>query len=208
VVFCGVPVGVAPGVYVPRWQTERLAERAAACLPPGGIAIDVCTGSGALAAVLAARRPGARVVGADLDAAAVACARANGVEAYRGDLLAPVPAALAGRVDVVAGVVPYVPTPELSLLQRDTFTFETALAYDGGTDGTTFLRRVVRDAPRLLRAGGSLLLELGAGQPELLAGDLAAHGYGAARVLVDDDGDVRGIEATLTKPPDRSCQRT
>jgi release factor glutamine methyltransferase len=195
--FCGLTVRVDPGVYVPRWQSEALALRAAARLPEGGVAVDVCTGSGALACVLSARARGARVVASDVDAAAVACARANGVETYQGDLFAPLPAALAGRVDVVAGVVPYVPAADLPLLQRDTFTFETPLAYDGGADGAGVLRRVLRDGVRWLRRGGAMLLELGGSQADLLGDDLARLGYAAVQVLRDEDGDVRGVEATL-----------
>ena len=86
-----------------------------------------------------------------------------------GDLLAPLPRALQGRVDVVVGVVPYVPTPDLPLLQRDTLTFESTLSYDGGEDGTALLRRVVADSPRFLRHGGALLLELGGEQADALA---------------------------------------
>src|SRR5207302_1592771 len=101
------------------------------------------TGSGAIARVLTTARPGARVVASDLDARAVACALTNGVEVYAGDLFGPLPQTLEGRVDVVVGVVPYVPTRELPLLQRDTFTFETPLSYDGGPDGAGILRRVL-----------------------------------------------------------------
>ena len=194
--FCGLEIRVDPGVYVPRWQSELLARRAVERLPAAGMAIDLCTGSGAIAKTLLARRPGARVVASDVDERAVACARANGVDAHRGDLFAPLSAELEGRVDVVVGAVPYVPTPELGLLQRDTLTFESLLAYDGGADGTALLRRVVTEAPRFLRPGGALLLELGAGQPDALRDDLARLGYGDVTVLVDDDGDVRGIEAT------------
>jgi release factor glutamine methyltransferase len=200
VTFCGVEVIVHPGVYVPRWQTELLAQRAAERLPAGGTAIDLCTGSGALAKTLMTARPGARVVAADVDPRAVACAAANGVEAFCGDLLLPLPRELEGAVDVVAGVVPYVPTPELGLLQRDTFTFESALSYDGGADGTAILRRVLRDSPRFLRRGGALLLELGGDQAGALRDDLARLGYRDVTVLVDEDGDVRGIEATFGAP--------
>ena len=66
--FCGLTVKVDPGVYVPRWQTEPLAERASALLSDKGVAIDVCTGSGAIAVVLRARHPSARVVATDTDA--------------------------------------------------------------------------------------------------------------------------------------------
>jgi len=195
--FCGLDIRVDPGVYVPRWQSEPLARRAVERLPENGTAIDLCTGTGAIARTLMAHRPGARVVASDLDEHAVACASANGVEVYRGDLFAPLPGTLEGRVDVVVGVVPYVPTPALPLLQRDTFTFESALAYDGGPDGTEILRRVLTDASRFLRRGGALLLELGGEQAGALDDDLARLGYVEVSVLVDSDDDVRGIEATL-----------
>jgi release factor glutamine methyltransferase len=140
-------------------------------------------------------RPRARVVASDVDARAVACAAANGVEVYRGDLFAPLPSGLEGRVDVVVGVVPYVPTPALPLLQRDTFTFESTLSYDGGPDGTDILRRVLRESPRFLRRGGVLLLELGGDQADALGADLARLGFADVSVVVDDDGDVRGIQS-------------
>jgi release factor glutamine methyltransferase len=198
VTFCGLAIRVDPGVYVPREQSEALARRAVERLPASGAAIDLCTGSGAIARTLAACRPGARVVASDVDERAVACAAANDVEAYRGDLFAPLPAVLEGRVDVVVGVVPYVPTDALGVLQRDTFTFESPLSYDGGRDGTAILRRVLAGAPRFLRSGGALLLELGGEQAGALGDDLARQGYRDVDVLVDEDGDVRGIEATLT----------
>jgi release factor glutamine methyltransferase len=195
--FCDLVIRVDPGVYVPRWQSEPLARRAAERLPTNGIAVDLCTGSGAIAATLTHLRPSARVVASDIDARAVACALSNGVDAYRGDLFTPLPRELEGHVDVVVGVVPYVPTPELPLLQRDTFTFESTLGYDGGRDGTDILRRVLRDSTRFLRGGGALLLEVGGAQHVVLDEELSRLGYNAAGVLVDEDGDVRGVEATL-----------
>ena len=196
VAFCGIAVSVEQGVYVPRWHSEPLALRAAARLPADGAAVDVCTGSGAMAKVLAAQRPGATIVATDIDPAAVACARSNGIDARLGDLFMPVPAGLRGRVDVVVGVVPYVPAGELRLLQRDTFTFETPLGYDGGPDGLTIVRRVLDEARAVLRPGGALLLELGGDQPAALAGELDRLGYRDVTLLHDEEGDVRGIEVT------------
>jgi release factor glutamine methyltransferase len=197
--FCGIEICVDPGVYVPRWQTEPLARRAVEGLPANGVAIDLCTGSGAIARTLMANRPGARVVASDVDERAVACAALNGVEVYRGDLFGPLPAGLEGRVDVVVGAVPYVPTPELPLLQRDTFTFESTISYAGGPDGTDILRRVVRESPRFLRRGGALLLELGGNQANVLHDELFRLGYIDVTVQLDDEGDVRGIEARFRK---------
>ena len=115
--------------------------------------------------------------------------------AYRGDLFDPLPGWLEGSADVVVAVVPYVPTPALRLLPRDTLTFEPPSSYDGGDDGTDVLRRVLRESPRFLRHGGALLLELGGDQADGLTDDLERFGYADVTVLVDEDGDTRGIEA-------------
>jgi release factor glutamine methyltransferase len=199
--FDGLDVRVDPGVYVPRWQSTELARRAAARLPPTGAAVDLCTGSGAVALALQRARPLARVLATDTDPGAIACARANGVDAHHGDLFDPLPPGLQGTVDVVVAVVPYVPTPALALLPRDTLAFESPAHYDGGPDGTEFLRRVVGGAPTFLRSGGALLLELGGDQIELLRGDLAQRGYTDLTAWTDSDGDVRGVEATFAPQP-------
>jgi release factor glutamine methyltransferase len=193
--FGGLSLRVDPGVYVPRWQSLPLARRAARRLPDGGTAVDLCTGSGAVAAVLRAERPAARVVATDTDLRAVACARSNGVGAYVGDLFTGVPAACRGATDVVVAVVPYVPTPELHVLPRDTLRFEDASHYDGGPDGTDLLRRVAADALPFLRRGGALLLELGGQQADLLNPVLERLGYRSLGAWCDEDGDVRGLEA-------------
>ena len=196
IVFCDLELRVDPGVYVPRWQTEQLARRAVELLPPAGTAVDLCTGTGAIARTLCAAHPGARVLATDMDGRAVACAQANGVEAYGGDLFAPLPAGLQGQVDLVVAVVPYVPTSALALLQRDTLTFESPLSYDGGPDGTDILRRLLTESPRYLRPGGTVLVELGGEEADALSGDLSRLGYVDVAVLLDDDDDVRGLEAT------------
>ena len=185
--FCGRTIVVHEVVYVPRWHTESLAWRAVERMPRGGSGIDLCTGSGAIAAVLVAERD-ARMVATDLDARCVACARANGVSARVGDLFA----GEGGPFDVVTAVVPYVPTGDLPLLQRDTFAFETTLAYDGGSDGLDIARRAVDGARERLKPGGALLLELGGRQAE----ELVLDGFTDVSVVLDEEGDPRGIEAT------------
>ncbi|MGC9960327.1 MAG: putative protein N(5)-glutamine methyltransferase [Acidimicrobiales bacterium] len=191
--FCGEKVLVHPGVYVPRWQTEPLALEAAKRLPNTGIAVDFCTGSGAIAVVLQCRHSSASIVATENDPLAVACARANGVEVYEGDMSANLPAALSGVVDVVTAVVPYVPTDELRLLPRDVTTYEPRGALDGGADGTTFLVCAAAEAVPLLRAGGSLLLELGGDEAAMLEPVLTGLGYRDVELLSDDDDDVRAL---------------
>jgi release factor glutamine methyltransferase len=191
----GVFVRVDPGVYVPRLQTIGLAQRAAELLPEHGTAVDLCTGAGMIAVLLRRERPSARVVGTDIDPVACRCARANGVEVYEGDLGEPLPAELAGTTDVVTAVVPYVPTREIGFLPRDSRDYEPAISLDGGPGGMSVLCRAVAAAARLLRPGGSLLLELGGEQAAALLPDLLAAGFTAPSVLHDDEGDARGIEA-------------
>ena len=191
--FCGYSVLVHPGVYVPRVQSEALALEAAARLPTRGLAVDLCTGSGAVAVVLRRRRPQARVLATDNDARAAACAAANGVEVFLGDLAAPLPAGLDARADVVTAVVPYVPTAELRLLARDVQAYEPRRALDGGVRGTALLERAAAAAAALLRPGGRLLLELGAGQDALLGPALTALGFRDLQARRDEDGDLRAL---------------
>ncbi len=201
VLFCGARVGVDLGVFVPRSQTEALARRAVALLPAEGIAVDLCTGSGAVALVLGAERPRATVVATDVDPAAVVCARRNGVEALLGDLDEPLPHALRGRVDVMTAVVPYVPTEELYLLPRDVLAHEPRSALDGGPRGTAVLERAARAAAGWLRPGGSVLLELGGDQADELSSSMLNAGLSAIRVHRDQDGRDRAIEGRRPDPP-------
>lgn len=192
--FCGIRVKVHAGVYVPRRQTEPLARRAAALLPAGGVAVDLCTGAGPIACFLQAGSPGATVVATDVAAAAVACARDNGVEALLGDLDGPLPSRLLGSVDVLTAVPPYVPTDALHFLPRGVVAFEPRLALDGGDQGLRALSAVVARSTRWLRPGGWLLLELGGDQAAAVAGEMGAAGFVEIAVLSDDDGDDRAIE--------------
>jgi release factor glutamine methyltransferase len=199
--FCGIDLVVEPGSYVPRWQTEPLARRAAELLPAAGTAVDLCTGIGAIAAVLAAADSTARVLATEADQAAAECARRNGssggVDVFVGNLDDPLPGDVAGTVDVVTAVVPYVPSEELHLLPRDVREHEPRAALDGGPEGTALLLEVIARSPRLLRPGGALLLELGGGQPALVAPAFREHGFGETEVLRDEEGDPRGIVARL-----------
>jgi release factor glutamine methyltransferase len=197
--FCGHPVRVDPGVYVPRPQTEELARRAAALLARSpGMAADLCTGSGAVAAHMARAVGDAGVVATDVDFRALACARANGVRAvacHAGAALG------SGCFDVVTAVAPYVPTGALGFLPGDVLRYEPVGALDGGADGLDLVRRVARDAARLLRPGGWLLLEIGGEQDRSLAPHLQASGFERGDAWGDAEGDLRGIAARLGRGP-------
>ncbi|MGW0310210.1 putative protein N(5)-glutamine methyltransferase [Streptomyces flavidovirens] len=162
--FRGRRIAVDPGVFVPRRRTEFLVEQAVALAPSRAVVVDLCCGSGALGAALAVSLERVELHAADVDPAAVRCARRNvtavGGQVYEGDLYAPLPAAtLRGRVDVLLANVPYVPTGEIELLPPEARIHEARVALDGGADGLDVLRRVTAQAARWLAPGGHLLFE-------------------------------------------------
>jgi release factor glutamine methyltransferase len=199
--FGALRLRVGPGVFVPRPETEGLAERAAAHLRRAGeaaVAVDLCTGSGAIACFLAAEVPGARVIGTELDPGALVWARRNagplGVEVLAGDLDGPLPAELAGRVAVLTANVPYVPSGAIATLPRDVRDHEPRVSLDGGPDGLDVLRRVAALAPRWLAPGGWLLAEIGDDQGAAAAALLEAAGLAAVTVGPDLAGRDRVLE--------------
>ncbi len=191
--FCGLDVAVQPGVFVPRWQTEPLARLAARLLPPGGIGVDLCTGAGAVGMVMQRERPAARVVATEIDPAAAACAGRNGLVVFEGNLDEPLPDELGSRVDVMAGVLPYVPSDALHLLPRDVQRFEPRRALDGGRGGTELISTAVGHSLRWVKDGGWLLLEVGGDQVSEVTSMMTGAGYGEIEVLEDEDGDARGV---------------
>jgi release factor glutamine methyltransferase len=161
--FCGLRVAVDPGVFVPRRRTEFLVRQAAALARPGAVIVDLCCGSGAMGMALAHTVGGAELHAADLDPAAVRCARRNcatvGGQVYAGDLYEPLPARLRGTVDVLVANVPYVPSGQVELLPAEARVHEPRVALDGGPDGLDVMRRVTAEAPTWLAPGGHLLIE-------------------------------------------------
>ncbi|MGK5532740.1 putative protein N(5)-glutamine methyltransferase [Streptomyces sp. URMC 129] len=196
--FCGLRIAVAPGVFVPRRRTEFLTDRAAALAPPRPVIVDLCCGSGAVGAALVARLPGAEVHASDIDPAAVACARRNLPAAadrvHEGDLYAPLPPALRGRVDVLVANVPYVPTGQIPFLPPEARDHEPATALDGGPDGLSLLRRVAAEAPAWLAPGGHLLSETSQAQAPAALAVLSAAGL-LARLATCDDLDATVVIA-------------
>ena len=201
--FCGLRIAVDPGVFVPRRRTEFLVHQAAALARQSRAAqasarpivvADLCCGSGAVGAALAATldaTPGGLELHAvDIDPAAVRCARRNVAPAagqvYEGDLDRPLPATLHGRVDILVANAPYVPTREVTLLPREARVHEPRAALDGGADGLDILRRVAGTAPGWLAPGGHLLVEASERQAAPVMGILAGNGL-RPRVVGHDD---------------------
>ena len=194
--FCGLRIAVEPGVFVPRPRSEFLVEQAAALARPGAVVVDLCCGSGALGVALAAAVDGVELHAADLDPTAVGCARRNVTgHVYQGDLYAPLPASLRGRVDILLANVPYVPTESIALMPSEARLHEPRLALDGGGDGLDVLRRVADGAPAWLAAGGSLLVETSEDQSPKALEAFARAGLGA-RVARSDELDASVVIGT------------
>ncbi len=199
--FWSLPLRVDARVLVPRPETETLVEAALERLGPAPRVADVGTGSGALALALASELPGAALWAVDRSAAALVVARENAaalglasrVEFREGDLLSPL-ADLAGTLDAVVANLPYIPTAEIARLQPEVREHEPLEALDGGHDGLRPIARIARQAPRLLRPGGWLLLEVGAGQAGAVAQLLLAGGAFAG---VGTRRDLAGIERVV-----------
>ena len=199
--FCGLRVPVDAGVFVPRRRTEFLVACAVAVTTPASVVLDLCCGSGALGLAVATAVRGVELHAADVDAAAVACARRAvapvGGAVHHGDLYAPLPAGLRGRLDVLLANVPYVPRDAVELLPPEARLHEPRAALDGGPDGLDVARRVAAGAGRWLAAGGSLFVEADEEQAVDAAVVFAAAGL-RPEVLTSPDSGSTVVRGTLS----------
>lgn len=188
--FRGLRIVVEPGVFVPRRRTGFLVEQVLAVARPGAVVLDLCCGSGAIGAAIAAAVPGIDLHAVDVDPAAVRCARRNvDGRVHEGDLYAPLPPDLRGRVDVLVANAPYVPTTAIATMPPEARDHEHPVALDGGVDGLDVARRVVAGAGDWLAPGGRLLVETGAHQAGALAEVYSRNGL-TARVVRSDELDA------------------
>jgi release factor glutamine methyltransferase len=198
--FLDLVLGVAPGVFVPRPETEVVLERAAETLQgiELPVVVDVGTGTGAIALALKRLRPDARVLATDVSEDAVAVARANAsrldldVEVLHGDLMDAVPPDLFGRVDLVVSNPPYVTRDEYEDLPPEV----RAEPFEALVGGTDVHRRLADAAPAWLRPGGWLVVEIGASQGSEVA-ELLRDRFQGVEVLPDLAGRDRIVRGRL-----------
>ena len=177
--FWGLPLRVTSAVLVPRPETETVVEIALAALDRDGdrarplCIADLGTGSGALLLALLSELPNAYGFGIDLSEAALAVARDNaerlGLGARAAFVACDLADALAGPFDVVVSNPPYVATGELAQLAPEVREHDPIVALDAGPDGLRAYRALAADVPRLIGAGGHLVIEVGAGQAAAVA---------------------------------------
>jgi release factor glutamine methyltransferase len=193
--FEGLEFEVAPGILIPRHDTETLVEESLRRAPEQASILDIGVGSGCIAVALAKNLPSARVSGVDQSPEALELARRNaarhGVDLtlLAGSLFEPV----AGqRFDLIVSNPPYIPTADLETLQPEVREFEPRAALDGGPDGLAFYRLIVPAAPEYLNPGGWLLFEVGIGQAAEVLGLLERHGF-TERFTARDPGGIERV---------------
>ena len=180
--FCGRRVAVSPGVFVPRRRTELLIEQAVDLAPHARVVVDLCCGSGALGLAFAERVNGVELHAADIEEAAVACARDNlhgRGQVHHGDLFDALPRNVRGRVDVLIANTPYVPSADIALLPAEARDHEPRVTLDGGEDGLALARRVVDGAAAWLAPGGWVFIEVSDRQAPALRDHMESRGLAA-----------------------------
>jgi release factor glutamine methyltransferase len=211
--FYGRPFRIAPAVLDPRPDTETLVEVAlalAGAMAPPVRMLDLGTGSGAILLTLLAELPDATGTGVDIDEAALDVARANatalGLEARARLLRSDWTSAVTGPFDLVVSNPPYVAAADIDALAPEVAAHEPRLALDGGPDGLAAYRAIAAAAPRLLRPGGALAVEIGAGQAEAVAALFAGCGLEDPASHTDLAGRPR-VFVARTAASTRNCEK-
>jgi len=206
--FWSIDFKVDPRVLIPRPETELLVEQALLILCESSLekplcALEIGTGSGAIAISLAKELRNILVVATDISREALLLAKENAmsaavlhqIEFIHGDLFEPFqPLEEKGPFGLVLSNPPYVARSEIQRLAREVKDYEPMVALDGGEDGMEFYRRITSQAPSYLRKGGWLLLEVGKGQGEIISEMLEREGHFDR---VNRIKDLSGIERVI-----------
>ena len=185
--FMGLDFRVTRDTLIPRPDTEILVQCAVdflrARMDAGEAACsiaDIGTGTGAIALSTLRYTEGTHADAVDISPAAAAVARENAerlglterIDIHVGDLLAPL---AGGRYDMILSNPPYIPTVDIATLMPEVRSYEPHLALDGGMDGLNIYRRLMADAPALLKEGGAIAVEVGIDEAAAIAALAMAH---------------------------------
>jgi release factor glutamine methyltransferase len=209
--FFNLEFDVTPDVLIPRPDTETLVENVLQTVRhQSGLEspriLDLCTGSGCIAAAIAHHLKSATLVATDISPAAVAIARQNvqklaltdRVTVAEGDLFEPISGLIDPRpFQIIVANPPYIPTNQIETLDRSVRDYEPIAALDGGLDGLSFHRRILTDAPDRLVSGGYLFLEIAFDQGEaaLAVANEHTQTFHDPRLLKDFAGHNRVLTA-------------
>ena len=198
--FYGLRIAVRPGVFVPRRRTEFLAAQAiqSARRRPTPRVLDLCCGTGAIGAAVAAHLSPLQLFAADIEPAAAACARENLTgkgEVFEGDLFEPLPAVLRGGIDVLVANAPYVPSAAVASMPPEARLHEPRVTFDGGHDGLDLHRRIAAEATDWLAQGGHLLVECSESQAAGIVEIFSACGL-VATISRDEEWDATVVTGT------------
>ena len=207
--FYGLPLDITRDVLIPRSDTEVLAERAillARAAGEGARVLDLCAGSGCVGLAVASRAPNCRVVLADLSEPALRVCKQNirrnelnaRVTCVKADAMSP-PDAVLWDFDVIACNPPYIPHRDLYGLDVSVRDYEPWAALDGGEDGLDFYRAISARWGTVLRLGGSLIFEVGAGQAADVERIMAQNGFENIVTHQDTRGIWRVVEGTVDR---------
>jgi release factor glutamine methyltransferase len=207
--FFGCVFTVSPHCLVPRPDTELLVETAIRVLPENARVVDLCTGSGCIAVATLVHRPDVTADALELYPETLKLARENAdrnhvtsrFASIEADLLQDGVTRLSPRApyDAILSNPPYIPTADIESLSPEVKQ-EPFAALDGGTDGLTFYRAILRDYAPLVKPGGHILLEMAYDQAEKLK-QLAAEylPMASVEILRDLGGNDRVTHITLPK---------
>lgn len=194
--FMGLSFYVNEHVLIPRQDTEILVEETAKFLRDGMQFLDLCTGSGCILLSLLHLKPGVEGTGVDLSPEALKVAEKNrerlGAKAalIQCDLFDKIESAF----DVIVSNPPYIKRAEIETLMDEVRLHEPYMALDGHEDGLYFYRKIAEEAPKYLRAGGGLFLEIGCDQGACVAELLRQQGFADVKVVKDLAGLDRVVE--------------
>lgn len=200
--FMGLSFKVKPGVLIPRWDTEILAEQALKVIKDkiAPDVLDIGTGSGAIAVSLSYHQPSSRVYAVDLSSEALALAEENArdlgvlerITFLLGDLFNPLPED--NRFDLIVSNPPYISEEEFEELPLDVKQ-EPISALVGGKDGLDYYRMIAKKAPFYLKKDGSLLFEIGWQQGQAVTEILKKNDFREIEVIPDYSGKDRVVKA-------------
>ena len=198
--FMGLSFTVGEDVLIPRQDTETLVEEALIEVEDGDKVLDLCTGSGCVLLSIMCYKNEIEGVGTDLSDQALAIAEQNAKNLEKkaffleSDLFGQLPEM---RFDVIVSNPPYIPSDVIETLQPEVKDHEPVMALDGGEDGLAFYRRIASDAPRYLKKGGKILLEIGYDQGKAVSGILKDAGFSGVTVKKDLAGNDRVVVACV-----------